>query len=216
LAKKLFQKLFVFFIFFSGFLYGDIKIVSGSVGDCSVNPCTTVGGEIGVGAIETALSLGDVNISSDSNITISHDINWSTNKLILNAGDNIHIEAIMTPSGTSKLAINVNTNTTNDVTLDEWNVSLDMFSSQISHEKSLELANNTGRLRVLLKDDYSGFKGKVDFGTRSGTGFLSIDGDDYEVVKDLARLKAIRSQANSTLKFALGTDIDNLGDVSVH
>jgi hypothetical protein len=29
-------------------------------------------------------------------------------------------------------------------------------------------------------------------------------------------LKAIRSQANSTLKFALGTDIDNLGDVSVH
>jgi len=159
-----------------------------------------IGGDISGSTLSSNLNGGDISILSSQgsrvagsgDININDAVNWSANTLTLTAANDIHINAVMTPSGSAKLTLNTGTTNTAGAVADS------------------AVAGGT----VLVGLDQSGFVGRVDFGTRSGTGILRINGDNYTVINSLGAdgsttatdLQGIQGDLNG--HYALGANID--------
>ena len=151
------------------------------------------GGDITGATLSASLGNADVELQSfngsttlgNGDINVNDAVSWSANTLTLTAWRNVNINAVMTASGTSALALNPDAN------------------------------NIQGRVTqgvVKMGLNSSGFTGRVDFGSRSGNGFLSINGINYQVINALGAagsttgydLQGMASGGN----YALGSDID--------
>lgn len=79
---------------------------------------------------------------------------------------------------------------------------------------SLDLEPGSQKVNVGISSDAKGFKGRIDFPDRSGTGFLTINGADYIVINGLGMhsgtgttsLQGMRN--NPSGNYALGSNID--------
>ena len=137
---------------------------------------------------DTVISSSDGS-GSDGNINVNDNVTWHANTLTLTATNDININAVMTANDTA----------------------------------SLDLEPGSGKVNVGFNPDGT-FKGRVDFfqadgvTPRSGTGFLTINGNDYTVITDLGAagdestgagtLQGMAYGGNSSGYFALGSNID--------
>ncbi len=123
--------------------------------------------------------------SGNGDINIIAPLSWNANKLTLSAYRNINIKSTLSASGTA----------------------------------ALEMTSGTkGALGVDGVIDYgltaSGFTGKVNFGTRSGNGFLRINNQDYTVITRLGAAGSTTGldlqgmNGNLSGKYFLGADIN--------
>jgi len=135
---------------------------------------------------------------SDGNINVNDNVTWHANNLSLIATNDININAVMTAGAVD--------DTGNPGTF-----------------ASLDLEPGSGTVNVGFNPDGT-FKGRVDFfqadgvTPRSGTGFLTINGNDYTVITDLgaesddltgtSTLQGMAYGGNSSGYFALGSTID--------
>ena len=154
------------------------------------------GGNISGATLSSNLGLGNVTLLSSSgstggsgNINVNDTVGWSANTLTLTAAKDININAVMTASGASKLVMNTAT------------------------ANGADVAVAGGLVKVGFNADGS-FKGRVDFSGRSGTGFLTINGSGYTVIKSLGAQGSTTAldlqgmNGNKATKYALGSDID--------
>jgi filamentous hemagglutinin family protein len=132
----------------------------------------------GIGAATLAANLANNNVAiatvagtGAGDINVNAAVTWNANQLTLTAHNDININAVMTASGTA----------------------------------SLDLQPGSGKVNAGFNPDGS-FKGRVDFfqtdgaTARTGTGFLTIGANGYNVVASTAGLAA-------TGHYALGGDI---------
>ena len=180
------------------------------------------GGDITGSVLSANLASGNVTIESASgsedgsgDIHINDAISWSANNLTLTADRDININAVMTASGTSTLTMTANNNSSDDS---------DPFDPANNTPALIRTALGTiGRVRVGMKSNDSSFKGKVEFGSRTGTGFLNINGEDYTVINSLSGTPGVvdldegpngdgdLAYDDPSIRYALGTDITNAG-----
>lgn len=135
--------------------------------------------------IENILNGGTgVILQADNDITIKEALNWTQSLFTLRAGNDVNIFATLTPTGTSSLDIGYGYNGTT-------------------------YGNGTSAVRYGLYTD-TAFQGKVDFGARTGTGFLTINGNGYDVVNDLSVFSAkLNSKGATPTYVAMGSNIDD-------
>ncbi|HEX6735208.1 MAG TPA: filamentous hemagglutinin N-terminal domain-containing protein, partial [Azonexus sp.] len=154
------------------------------------------GGNLSGATLSSQLGSGDVTILSSNgsgggngDIHVNDTVSWSANTLTLTAARDININAVMTASGTSKLVMNAATGNGADSGI------------------------YGGTVKVGFNAD-SSFKGKVEFGHRSGTGFLTINGEGYTVINALGAEGSTSGtdlqgmQGDLSGRYALGSDID--------
>ncbi len=124
---------------------------------------TTLGNNVDTNG-DTIISSTDGS-GSDGNISVNDNVTWHANNLSLIATNDININAVMTAGAVD--------DTGNPGTF-----------------ASLDLEPGSGTVNVGFNPDGT-FKGRVDFfqadgvTPRSGTGFLTINGNDYTVITDL-------------------------------
>ncbi|MDD5285155.1 MAG: filamentous hemagglutinin N-terminal domain-containing protein, partial [Desulfuromonadaceae bacterium] len=154
------------------------------------------GGDITGAALSSNLVGGNITILSSSgtqggtagDLNVNDAVTWSANTLTLTAARDININAVMTASGTSVLALNPAT------------------------ANGADSAVPGGLVKVGLNS--SGFSGRVDFPGRAGTGFLTIGGAGYYVINSLgvegdATTTTLQGMKNNrTDKYALGSNIN--------
>ncbi|MDO9226821.1 MAG: filamentous hemagglutinin N-terminal domain-containing protein [Pseudomonadota bacterium] len=176
------------------------KADHGQTGTWLIDPkdykIATSGGDISGTELSSQLASNNIEIQSSTgagegngDILVDDAVNWSANTLTLTAARDIQINAVMTASGSAALAMNTGT------------------------ANGADAGVAGGTVRVGFAPG-GGFAGRVDFPGRSGTGFLSINGQDYTVINSLG---AEGSTSGSDLQgmdgnlfghYALGSDID--------
>ncbi len=127
------------------------------------------GGDITGLTLSTSLSASNVSIQSSSGATTAGNgdihvydtVSWSANKLTLTAARDININAVMTATGTSTLALNPAT------------------------ANGADAAVAGGTVNVGMAPNAGGFTGRVDFPGRSGNGILTINNTGYTVINSL-------------------------------
>ncbi len=168
------------------------------------------GGDITGSALSIALDSNNVTILSSSGGTAgSGDINildavtWQNNNLELIADRDIKIHAVVTAKNNASLTMTANNNTSDDGNpYDPVNTPVQTRAALIS----------VGRVRVGLHPNDSRFAGQVDFDSRSGSGFLTINGESYTVINSLTGTAAVNLDeivsSDTSVRYALGSDID--------
>jgi filamentous hemagglutinin family protein len=154
------------------------------------------GGDITGTQLSTNLGSNNVIIVSSSgatagngDINVNDAVSWSINTLTLTAARDVNINAVMTASGTSALALNPAT------------------------ANGADGAVAGGAVKAGFNTDGT-FRGRVDFGARSGTGFLTINGNGYTVINSLGAAGSTTGsdlqgiQGNLAGRYALGDNID--------
>ncbi|MDO8466312.1 MAG: GLUG motif-containing protein [Gallionella sp.] len=154
------------------------------------------GGDITGTQLSTNLGSNNVIIVSSSgatagngDINVNDAVSWSANTLTFTAARDININAVMTASGTSVLVLNPAT------------------------ANGTDGAVAGGTVKTGFNTDGT-FRGRVDFGARSGMGFLTIGGNAYTVINSLGAegsgtgtdLQGM--QGNLAGRYALGGNID--------
>ncbi|WP_281647223.1 filamentous hemagglutinin N-terminal domain-containing protein [Parendozoicomonas sp. Alg238-R29] len=179
------------------------------------------GGDITGATLSTNLASGNITILSSSGSTagngdihVNDAVSWSANNLTLTADRDININAVMTASGTSSLTMTANNNSGDDG---------DPFDTSHTPAMVRNALRTIGRVRVSMHSNDSGFKGKVEFGSRTGTGFLTINGEGYTVINSLSGTAGVvdldegpnggsdLAYNDASIRYALGTDITNAG-----
>ncbi|WP_211664962.1 hypothetical protein, partial [Litorilituus lipolyticus] len=190
-----------------------MNIISGSAGACSSDDgFTCIFNDvtpIGVDTLQTLLLTKDVQIYASDDLIFSADMTWSDRDLLLVANNDLLIESTLTATNTSTLRLIANFDTANDI---------DPFAQSSPNDNRIAL-DSIGRLRFPLADNNISFKGKIEFGSRSGTGILSIDHDgdgtldNYNLVSSLAELDAINDATldDANQRVALSTNLDLSG-----
>lgn len=176
------------------------RAASGQTGSWLIDPQDYViassGGDMTGAQLSNALNNAHVEIQSSGgagagvgDIFVRDAVSWSANTLTLTAARDVRIEAVMTATGTARLALNPAT------------------------ANGADSANTSGTVRVGTAIG-GGFSGRVDFGGRSGTDLLTIGGLAYTVINALG---SEGSTSGSDLqgmsgalagRFALGGNID--------
>ncbi|OFA30438.1 hypothetical protein BAE46_11900, partial [Glaciecola punicea] len=159
-----------------------------NIGDASTDAPANITGI----ALSNNLVNTDVEIMSfkgtnggSGNINVNEEVSWSANTLTLTAAKDININSVMTASGTSTLVLNTATSNGGDVAVAGGQVFVGM--------------------------DANGFTGRVDFaetdGTnaRSGTGILTINGAEYNILNTVDQLANMTITGNFALGGNLGT-----------
>ncbi|MEI8323997.1 MAG: filamentous hemagglutinin N-terminal domain-containing protein, partial [Betaproteobacteria bacterium] len=147
---------------------------------------------MGASTLQTALGSGNVSITTSAaanagdlgDINVNANVNWSSNKLTLTAAHDINVNAVMTANNTA----------------------------------SLDLEPASGNVNMGLTG--AGFTGQVNFfqanGTtpRSGTGFLTIGGNNFTVITSLGSAGSVTGtdlqgmNGNLAGHYALGANIN--------
>lgn len=127
------------------------------------------------GSNVTILSSGGANASGNGDINVNQAISWNISNLTLTAARHININAVMDLSGGTTSKLTMNTATANGA----------------------DAAVAGGTVNV-------GVNGRVDFGARTGTGLLTINGQGYSVINDVTQLQSVSLTGN----YALGGDIN--------
>ncbi|MBA4109076.1 MAG: hypothetical protein C0487_05740 [Leptothrix sp. (in: Bacteria)] len=148
------------------------------------------GGDISGAQLTGLLAGTNITIESSSGGTAGHGdihvndaVSWSANNLTLTAARDINLNAVLTASGTSTLTLN--TGTTNGG----------------------QGGDGNGAVKVgLAPGEANGFAGRVDLGGRSGTGFLTINGNNYTVINNVSGLQGMQGDLSGF--YALGSNID--------
>ncbi len=149
------------------------------------------GGDVTGAQLSSQLATTNVLIESSAgqngqgqgDIHVNDAVSWSANTLTLTAARHVLINAVMTVGGSATLAMKTGTANGNDGGVGEGSVKVGMAAGEAT-----------------------GFAGRVDFGSRSGTGLLSINGNDYTVIN------ALGAEGSTT-----GTDLQGMqGDVAGH
>lgn len=129
--------------------------------------------------------------AGDGDIHVNDAVSWSANDLTLIAARDINVNAVMTASGTSTLTLN--TGTTNGT----------------------DGGDSSGAVKVgFAPGEAQGFAGRVDFGGRSGSSFLTINGNAYTVINSLGNAGSTTTtdlqgmQGDLGGHYALGSNID--------
>ena len=143
------------------------------------------GGDMTGGVLSTALGGGNVSISSTGGS--GSDGNVNVNDIVSWSANTLTLSATN--------AININ--------------------AVMTASGSSKLVMNTGSTSTVNCNlTATGFTGRVDFPGRSGTGFLTINGEGYTVLNSLGSANSVTGadlqgmQGNLSGKYALGTDID--------
>jgi len=159
-------------------------------GEWLIDPVDIVIDAAKASAIQTALASGNVTVSTADGA----ENPWGKNGTGSDPGD-IHINADITWNSNT-LTLNAN----RDINI----------NAVLTADGTSRLVMNTGGSGAVkvgfAPGEANGFAGRVDFPGRSGTGFLTINGQDYRVINSLADLDDIRS--NLSGHYALGADID--------
>jgi len=149
------------------------------------------GAQVGAALLSADLEIQSsqgANAAGNGDINVNDNVSWSANTLTLTAARDVNINAVMTASGTSQLAMNPGT------------------------ANGADAAVADGAVKVGIH--YLGFDGRVDFGGRSGAGFLSINGQPYTVINALGAEGSVTGldlqgmNGSYTTNYALGADID--------
>ncbi|CAN7337835.1 filamentous hemagglutinin N-terminal domain-containing protein [Pseudorhodoferax sp. LjRoot39] len=185
----------------------DTRATQGATGTWLIDPndytIAASGGNITGAQLSSDLASSNVTIATASqgtaggngDIFVNDAVGWSANTLTLNAERHIEINAVMTASGTAGLAMN--------------------YGGTNGNPAATPAADS--RLMVGFAPGVAnGFVGRVDFPHRSGTGFLSINGQGYHVLGagDLgvagdATTTTLQGMANNLSgHYALGANID--------
>ncbi|OWS71738.1 hypothetical protein CBI30_06575, partial [Polynucleobacter aenigmaticus] len=174
----------------------------GDAGTWTIDPTdftiAATGGNITGTVLAAQLAGGSVNIISSTgsptqgsgDINVNDTVSWSANTLDLKAAHSININAPMNALGSAKLVMTT------------------------SADNGLDTFVAGGTVNTGFNADGT-FAGSVNFGTRSGAGFLTINGSDYTVINNfgsagsstLGDFQAIGSTGN----YALGTNLDATG-----
>ena len=154
------------------------------------------GGDISGATLSSSLANGNVTLQSSGgsntgsgDIYVNDAVSWNTNRLTLTAARDININAVMTAAGTSSLTMNTGT------------------------ANGADAGVAGGAVRVGF-DAEGNFRGRVDFGTRAGTGFLTINGKAYTVINSLGAAGSTTAadlqgmNGNLAGNYALGANID--------
>src|SRR5690606_5319684 len=158
------------------------------------------GGDITGAQLSANLADNNIEIQSSAGTTagngdihVNDAVSWNENTLTLTAARDININAVMTAGSTSRLEMNTGTANGGD----------DAVAG--------------GTVKVgFAPGEANGFAGRVDFPSRSGEGFLTINGNNYYVLgaDDLGvegdtsttTLQGIGNNLNG--RYTLGADID--------
>jgi filamentous hemagglutinin family protein len=142
------------------------------------------GGDITGALLSSQLGSNNIAILSDSgskagngDINVNDAVSWSSHMLTLTAARDININAVMSASGTSALTMNTG-------------------ASVAGGTVKVGFAPGVG----------NGFAGRVDFGNRSGSGFLIINYEDYTVINNVNQLQNMSGDLAGY--YALGANID--------
>jgi filamentous hemagglutinin family protein len=164
----------------------------------------TPDGDISGATLSTALGSGNVtilsaqgsNASGQGNINVNDDVSWSANTLTLTAAHDINVNALMTATGTSTLELNTAT------------------------ANGADSAVAGGAVNMGIND--AGFTGRIDFGSRSGSGFLRVNANGYTIINSLGAqgstsgLDLQGMNGNLGGHYALGSNIDATATASWH
>jgi len=154
------------------------------------------GGDITGAQLTAALQNTNVIIESSAgetpgagDVIVRDNVSWSAHNLTLTAARDVRIEALMQASGSSSLTLNVG----------------------MANGDDTAVANAS--VRVGSSPDGT-FSGRVDFGGRSGTGLLEINGEAYTVISALGAegsntgLDLQGMAGNLAGRYALGSHIN--------
>ncbi|MEO8387388.1 YDG domain-containing protein [Polaromonas sp.] len=136
----------------------------------------------------TILSSSGSNADGDGDIHVNDNVSWGVNTLTLTAARDINIRAVMDATGSSALVMNTGT------------------------ANGADAGVAGGKVKVAV-DPVTGFTGRVNF-DRAGTGFLTINGEGYTVLKALGAQGSTTAtdlqgmQGNLAGRYALGDNID--------
>jgi len=187
----------------------DFTISAGSAAQTSSGiGATTLQGELGTISVSIQTAAGG---SQNGDINVNAPVSWSANTLSLTAQGNININANMIASGTSHLTLN-----------DGWNGST-VSPTYGAAGSSLNVgmnANGTFMGAVYFADNTAGAN------ARSGTGFLTINGNGYTVIDSAGASGDQSASGHNTLQgmaysgnlsghYALGADISVSTDPSI-
>ncbi|MEX0140722.1 filamentous hemagglutinin N-terminal domain-containing protein [Massilia sp. LMS1-1-1.1] len=151
---------------------------------------------IGVDTLQTALAAGNVTIQTQTGGSEAGDIHvnaplaWNANQLTLEAHGDIHVNAIMSATGSSTLDMKTGYN---------FNPGSPTFN----------IAKNV----LVGIDDAGVFKGRIDF-DRAGTGLLAINGVGYTLINALGNAGSTTSldlqgiNGGGSGRYALASNID--------
>ena len=174
---------------------------SGQAGTWLIDPkdftIASVGGDFSGASISSALGGGNVSILSsgggtvdgNGDINVNEAVSWNANTLTLTAARDININAVMTASGTAALTMNT------------------------SAANGADAAVAGGLVRTGFGAD-GAFRGRVDFGARTGTGFLTINGNGYTVINAMGARSSMSTtdlqgmNGNLAGFYALGANVD--------
>ncbi|MBC7701164.1 GLUG motif-containing protein [Aquabacterium sp.] len=148
------------------------------------------GGDITGAQLTAFLASNNITIESSTggtagngDIHVNDAVSWSANELTMTAARDINLNAVLTVSGTSSLVMNTGTSNGSDV------------------------GDSNGAVKVgFAPGEANGFAGRVDFAGRSGTGFLTINGNAYTVISTATALQSMQGDLGGF--YALGSDID--------
>ena len=187
----------------------DTRAPHGHSGNWLIDPTdytiAASGGNITGATLANNLLTSSVTIQSSSggagtggDINVNDSVSWGSNTLTLTAARDVNINAVMTASGDSILIMNTAT------------------------ANGAASAVSGGTVKVGMAANAGGFTGRVDFGARSGTGFLTINNTGYTVINSLGSandqninqsgssitLQGLGHSTKLAGKFALGANID--------
>lgn len=159
-------------------------------GEWLIDPVDIVIDQNKATAIESALNTGNVTVSTADSATNA----WGSNGAGSDAGD-IHINADISYTQ-NKLTLNAD----NDIHLNA--------AINVNGAGTLALNYGTSGSVNASFAEGGGFKGQVNF-AGSGMGLMTMNGDTYQVIKDVGALQAMSN--NLAGKYVLGGNIDANG-----
>lgn len=147
------------------------------------NSSDAIGGAtVGASVIETALDTTNVTIQADNDITVNENISWGDNTLLLDAGNDININAVLDAT---------------DSETGSGDISL-KYSNNLTMQRDDDANSFTGKINL---DSSSVVKISSDGNA------INDATDIYTVINDITSLQNINSALSN--QYVLSTDLDN-------
>jgi filamentous hemagglutinin family protein len=166
----------------------------------NVNTLSAIaGGNVTIAGSQTWTNAGQWKFAGN-NVNVSGPVNWSAGTLTLNAAKNVFVNAAMNATGTAGFVANyghvldANGNPTATVTPGD----------DVGHTPGINADTTPMGLYMALPNPGI-YTGRIDF---SGTGGVTLGGQNYSVINSVAGLDAVAS--NLSGNYVLGNNLSNL------